>query len=56
MLNRRDRVVAVNKLSMTDENAILGLLRRGWRDRRISREAGFHRATVRRIRLEAGLS
>jgi hypothetical protein len=55
MPNRRDIVVAVNKLSMTDENAILGLLRRGWSDRRISREAGFHRATVRRIRIEAGL-
>ncbi len=38
---------------MTDENAILGLLRRGWSERRISREAGYHRATVRRIRLEA---
>jgi transposase len=53
MPNRRRIVDAVNKLSMTDENAILGLLRRGWSDRRISREAGYHRATVRRIRQQA---
>jgi hypothetical protein len=55
MPDRRRIVDAVNKLSMTDENAILGLLGRGWSDRRISREAGYHRATVRRIRREAGL-
>lgn len=53
MPERRRIVDAVNKLSMTDENAILGLIRRGWSDRRISREAGYHRATVRRIRLAA---
>jgi hypothetical protein len=53
MPNRRRIVDAVNKLSMTDETAILGLLRRGWSDRRISREAGYHRATIRRIRHEA---
>lgn len=53
MPNRHRIVDAVNVLSMTDENAILALLRRGWSDRRISREAGYHRATVRRIRLRA---
>lgn len=53
---RRRIVDAVNKLSMTDENAILGLLRRGWSDRRISREAGYHRSTVRRLRRQAELA
>lgn len=48
-------VDAVNKLSMTDEAAILSLLRLGWSERRIAREGGHHRSAIRRIRLAAGL-
>jgi len=55
MLNRRRIVDAVNKLSMTEREAILSLLRLGWSERRISREGGHHRATVRRVRRQAGL-
>ena len=40
---------------MTERETILGLLRLGWSERRIAREGGHHRATVRRIRHEAGL-
>jgi hypothetical protein len=46
----------VNKLSVTDEETILGLLRLGWSERRISREGGYHRATIRRIRRRAELA
>jgi transposase len=53
---RRRRVLdAVNKLSMTERESILNLLRLGWSERRISREGGYHRATIRRVRREAGL-
>jgi hypothetical protein len=45
----------VNKLSMTEHETILSLLRLGWSERRIAREGGHHRATIRRIRREAGL-
>jgi transposase len=54
---RRRRVDgAVNKLSMTERETILSLLRLGWSERRIAREGDHHRATVRRIRREAGLA
>ncbi len=49
-------VDVVNKLSMTDENAILGLLRLGWSERRIAREGGHHRSAIRRVRLATGLA
>lgn len=54
---RRRRIVdVVNKLSMTEHDTIVGLLRLGWSERRIAREGGHHRATVRRIRRQAGLA
>ena len=56
MPRRRLKNDAVNELSMTERETILGLLRLGWSERRIAREGGHHRATVRRIRHEAGLS
>jgi transposase len=40
---------------MAERESILSLLRLGWSERRISREGGHHRATVRRVRREAGL-
>jgi transposase len=55
MLGRRRVNDAVNKLSMTDEKAILGLVLLGWSDRRIAREGGHHRATVTRVRRQAEL-
>ncbi|MBD5657624.1 MAG: IS21 family transposase, partial [Candidatus Eremiobacteraeota bacterium] len=33
---------------MTEEQTIVGLLRLGWSERRIARETGHHRATIRR--------
>lgn len=39
---------------MAERESILSLLRLGWSERRISREGGHHRATVRRVRREAG--
>lgn len=56
MPGRRRIVDAVNKLSMTEEKRILGLLLSGWSDRRIARETGNHRATIARLRREAGLA
>jgi len=41
---------------MAERESILSLLRLGWSERRISREGGHHRATVRRVRREAGLA
>jgi hypothetical protein len=55
MPRRRLKNDAVNELSMTERETILGLLRLGWSERRIAREGGHHRATVRRIRREAEL-
>jgi transposase len=55
MLGRRRIIDVVNKLSMTEENRILGLLLVGWSDRQIARETGHHRATVARMRREAGM-
>lgn len=49
MPSRRRIVEAVNKLSMTEHETILSLLRLGWSERRIAREGGHHRATIRRI-------
>ena len=46
----------MNKLSVTEEETILSLLRLGWSERRISREGAHHRATIRRIRRRAGLA
>ncbi|MGH7707672.1 MAG: IS21 family transposase [Candidatus Binataceae bacterium] len=38
---------------MNERESITGLLRLGWSERRIARETGFHRATIRRIAREA---
>ena len=38
----------MNELSVTEEQTIVGLLRLGWSERRIARETGHHRATIRR--------
>jgi transposase len=46
----------VNKLSMTDDKRILGLLLSGWSDRQIARDTGKHRATIARRRRKAGLT
>jgi transposase len=46
----------VNKLSMTDDQRILGLLLSGWSDRQIARDTGKHRATIARRRRKAGLT
>jgi len=48
MPGRRRIVDAVNKLSMTDDKRILGLLLAGWSDRQIARDTGKHRATIAR--------
>lgn len=56
MLGRRRIVDAVNKLSMTEEKRILGLLLSGWSDRRIARETGNHRATIARLRRQSSLA
>jgi hypothetical protein len=40
---------------MNERETILGLLRLGWSERRVAREGGFHRATVRRCRVESGI-
>lgn len=37
-----------NNLSMSKQQAIIGLLERGWTQRRIGRETGFDRKTIRR--------
>jgi transposase len=42
----------MNRLSMEERKSIIGLLRLRWPERRIARETGFHRATIRRIALE----
>ncbi len=44
----------MNRLSMDERQSIIGLLRLKWPERRIARETGFHRATIRRI--AAGLA
>ena len=42
----------MNRLSMDERQTIIGLLRLRWPERRIARETGFHRATIRRIARE----
>ena len=42
----------MNRLSMDERQSIIGLLRLRWPERRIARETGFHRATIRRIARE----
>ena len=37
-----------NNLSMSKQQAIIGLLEQGWSQRRIARETGFNRKTIRR--------
>ncbi|MCA1554131.1 MAG: IS21 family transposase [Chloroflexi bacterium] len=37
---------------MDEQGTIIGLRRLGWSERRIARESGYHRATIRRIVLE----
>lgn len=53
MPGRRRKTPFMNRLSMGEQKTILGLLRLGWSERRIARETGNHRATIRRIALEA---
>lgn len=43
----------MNRLGMEDRATIIGLLRLKWSERRIARETGHHRATIRRLALEA---
>lgn len=52
MPGRRRKMPFMNRLSMDERQTIVGLLRLGWKQRRIARETGFHRATIRRIALE----
>jgi hypothetical protein len=42
----------MNRLSMDERQTIIGLLGLKWPERRIARETGFHRATIRRVALE----
>ena len=53
MPGRRRKMPFMNRLSMDEQQSIIGLLRLGWKQRRIARETGFHRATIRRIACEA---
>jgi len=53
MLGRRRKTPFMNRLSMDERQSIIGLLRLKWSERRIARETGFHRSTIRRIALEA---
>jgi transposase len=45
----------MNELSMTEREAIIGLLRLGWAQRRVERETGHRRETIARVAREAGL-
>jgi len=53
MPGRRRKTPFMNRLSMDERATILGLLRMGWSERRVARETGFHRATIRRLAAEA---
>src|SRR5277367_5355030 len=55
MPGRRRKMPFMNRLSMDEQQSIIGLLRLGWKQRRIARETGFHRATIRRIAREAAI-
>ena len=46
MPGRRRKMPFMNRLSMDEQQTIIGLLRLGWKQRRIARETGFHRATI----------
>jgi transposase len=48
----RRESAAMNELSVTEREQVLGLLRLGWSERRIARETGHHRLTVWRIAQE----
>jgi transposase len=52
MPGRRRKMPFMNRLSMDEQKSIVGLLRLRRPERRIARETGFHRATIRRIALE----
>jgi len=39
-----------NALRMSEKDILISLFRLGWSNRRISRETGFHRKTIRRYR------
>lgn len=43
----------MNELSVTEEETIRGLLQLGWSERRIARETGHHRATIKRLTRDA---
>lgn len=49
MLGRRRKTPFMNRLSMNERESIIGLLRLGWKQRRIARETGAHRATIAKI-------
>ena len=51
MPGRRRKKPFMNRLSMDERQTIIGLLNLKWPERRIARETGFHRATIRRIAL-----
>ncbi len=53
MPGRRRKTPFMNRLSMDERQTIIGLLRLNWPERRIARETGFHRATIRRVAREA---
>ena len=48
MPGRRRKMPFMNRLSMDERQSIIGLLHLRWPERRIARETGFHRATIRR--------
>ena len=54
MPGRRRKMPCMNRLSMNERESIIGLLRLGWKQRRIARETGFHRATIAKIARELG--
>ena len=54
MPGRRRKMPFMNRLSMNERESITSLLRLGWKQRRIARETGIHRATIRRIARELG--
>lgn len=44
----------MNELSVSEEEKIRGLLRLGWSERRIARETGHHRKSIRRLKAKLG--
>jgi transposase len=53
MPGRRRKKPFMRRLGMEERKSIIGLLRLKWSERRIALETGHHRATIRRIALEA---